>query len=92
MLLRDHPKMQPWPPTDWICDDPKLSPDEAVSLRLTSVAPRTPALLDMVFDYNGNDCHVRRNFTGEAETLVIVLDKLRGSIGYTLEQIGNLNI
>ncbi len=92
MLIKEHPDLQPWPPTSGLaCVGPPPSAAEVGALVLRDSHIRTPARLVLAFDYNGGDCIYIKNFR-DASSLSSIHITLQRCVGMTLRQIGDVEI
>jgi len=92
MLIKTHPKLQPWPPTSGIaCVGATPSQKKIGSLILKFVRIGTPARLVMSLDYMGADCLYTVDFK-DTETAASIHRTLQHCTGMTLKQIGDMEI
>jgi hypothetical protein len=93
MLLREHPKLQPWPPNydSFACPGPTPKITEIPALTLRSVRLRPPKRLVCEIDYAGGDCVWSRDFEDESFATALY-ELLKNSCGSSLQQIGNLEL
>jgi hypothetical protein len=94
MLLREHPKLAPWPPIpDSIaCVGPTPpKPEEIPGLKLKNFLASSPLRIVFYLNYEGGDCLMRRNFE-DKDFFIDIQETLRNSLGQTLKQIGDINV
>lgn len=92
MLLRDHPKLAPWPPTSgWACVGPTPSTREVGTLILRNVLIKTPARVELVCEYKGGDCILIKD-CDDGGFAISLHEKLKTSRGRSLQEIRNLEV
>lgn len=92
MLLRDHPKIAPWPLTSgWACVGATPTGREVGALILRNVLIKTPARLELVVDYKGGDCIFIKD-CDDGDFAVSLYEKMKGCLGCSLREIGDLEI
>lgn len=93
MVLRDHPKLAPWPPgpSGCACVGPTPSAREMGDLILRNVLIKTPARVELVLDYKGGNCIFIKD-CDDGAFATSLYEKLTNCRGWSLHEIGNLEV
>src|ERR687891_353846 len=98
MILRDHPKLKPWPPTSGFacpaCPGPTPSENEVGGIILRNVVVSTAAAatkLILILDYKGGDCEYVLE-CDDRQFARSLYETLKSGRGQSLQRIGDFEI
>jgi len=92
MLIREHPELQPWPPTSGLAFVGLTAKQKEVGSLILKIARiAAPARIVMQLSYKGGDCIYTVDFK-EMETARTIHRALEQCTGMPLKQIGVVEV